>query len=315
MFDYSPILQRLISEENLFPDLSQDSIPWDPDIPIPGFGPCKKKTPAKKRGPFNIKQLKHIETMLAQAFPMSFIAHLYAMNNFHVFQLEPNGVNPIRPEGVRGATNDLNTVKHQWDEVPDANIAISLGPSGITVLEAQYSLENDITTAVQKFLRDANRQSTYCGFITKTHNNAVNYYYRDRNIKGIQYINENLSIRGAGTYVVAAGSMVNGKRYMLERSEFLTKMPREFKLLAKVCDSLPINTLKSASNLYESHRNEDIHDFIGELVRNGKNVKEIHETLKKINGNFYNWPLNELDLYNEVNSILLHMHVRSGQIS
>lgn len=68
----------------------------------------------------------------------------YALRGWHVFPIEPGGKAPIArltPRGHLDATADHETIRSWWSAEPEANVAISLEPSGLVALDVD--VKND----------------------------------------------------------------------------------------------------------------------------------------------------------------------------
>jgi Bifunctional DNA primase/polymerase, N-terminal len=54
---------------------------------------------------------------------------------YHVFPLRPRGKRPITEHGFKAATRDERQILKWWATMPDANVGIACGVSGINVLD------------------------------------------------------------------------------------------------------------------------------------------------------------------------------------
>src|SRR5207302_4645600 len=59
---------------------------------------------------------------------------------FHVFPCKPRSKQPLTQHGVHDATRDEAQVRAWWEKTPDANPAIALGPSNLTVVDCDEGL-------------------------------------------------------------------------------------------------------------------------------------------------------------------------------
>jgi hypothetical protein len=59
----------------------------------------------------------------------------YAKAGYHVFPCQPKGKAPLAPKGHKDATIDKRIIREWWEKWPDANIGLSLEPSGLMVID------------------------------------------------------------------------------------------------------------------------------------------------------------------------------------
>lgn len=83
------------------------------------------------------RKLDKTLTLVASGRPVD-AAIAYAQLGWYVFPVEPGGKRPIGslvPHGKDDATIDETTIRSWWQQFPDANVGISVAPSGLVVLD------------------------------------------------------------------------------------------------------------------------------------------------------------------------------------
>lgn len=68
------------------------------------------------------------------------IALQCAARGWHVHPLKPGNKIPITPHGKLDATTDEEQIRIWWTKLPNANVGISCGPSGLCVLDVDHGL-------------------------------------------------------------------------------------------------------------------------------------------------------------------------------
>lgn len=58
-----------------------------------------------------------------------------AEHGYHVFPCRSRGKEPLTTNGFRDSTRDERKILHWWTNVPDANIGVDCGTTGIVVLD------------------------------------------------------------------------------------------------------------------------------------------------------------------------------------
>lgn len=137
----------------------------------------------------------------------------YAAQGFAVFPLAPNSKKP--PHGSHGlldATTDPRQIT-EWSRImPAANIGLATGAiSGVTVfdldpLHGGFDSERNFAASGRRFPATAIARTRSAG-------RHVFCAYDKRCITGQNRVGPGIDIRNDGGYVVAGGSVVEGKRY------------------------------------------------------------------------------------------------------
>lgn len=143
----------------------------------------------------------------------------YAKYGWHVFPVTQSKTPFPKTNGCKDATTDEMEIRKFWDRFPDANIAIATGrKSGIFVLDVDvkdFKTGAESLDALEKEF-GALPDSVEC--LTWSGGRQIYFKYpKDAEIYNSQSkIGKDLDIRGEGGYVVAPGSIVNGRSYEWE---------------------------------------------------------------------------------------------------
>lgn len=159
-------------------------------------------------------------------------AHWYAARGWHVFPIAANSKDrPVVKDWEHNATTDPDQIEATWARAP-FNIGIACGPSGLLVVDLDRPKDpNDHPPAPwadQPGVRDGSdvlaalAERAGVGFPHSTHTvgtgtGGVHLYFTQPTGTELRNTNARLGwkidTRGAGGYVIAAGSVVNGRRY------------------------------------------------------------------------------------------------------
>jgi|GEM_PF-2522876 len=147
------------------------------------------------------------------------IALSYAKRGWYVFPVTNKKVPFPNTHGHKEATTDEAKIRSLWKRFPNANVAIATGrKSGIFVLDVDVKdckVGDESLFALEKkygSLPDSVECITWSG-------GRQIYFKYPQNLEILNSqgkVGKDLDIRGEGGYVVAPGSIVNGKRYEWE---------------------------------------------------------------------------------------------------
>lgn len=140
-------------------------------------------------------------------------------DGWHVFPCQPNGKFPLTPNGHLAATNDPLQVLEWAADFPNANVALVPGKSGHVVLDVDTKKGHDGLAALAT-LDPALAMSlaTGEGRIVETPSGGWHIYMRKEpgeafpNING-SALGDGLDLRDCDGYVLAPGSVADGKPY------------------------------------------------------------------------------------------------------
>jgi hypothetical protein len=142
---------------------------------------------------------------------LSEVALSYARREWPVFPVEPRGKRPfgrLVPHGLKDATADVDRVSAWWTEEPAANVGLVTGIA-FDVLDVDKA---DGWSSLARLV-DANG-CLPSGPVVLTPGNGAHYYYSPTGTGNRASFVPHLDWRGAGGYVVGAGSVhPNGGLY------------------------------------------------------------------------------------------------------
>ncbi len=114
------------------------------------------------------------------------------------------GKHPRTPRGVQDATTDADTVTGWWQQWPDANVGIALGPSGLAVVDLDERSGGFANLQQLPSLPDTLMSQT---------GNGIHLYYRAKGVRS-KVLARGIDLKGDGSYVVAPPSLHRaGRRY------------------------------------------------------------------------------------------------------
>jgi len=136
-----------------------------------------------------------------------------AGRGWQVLALQPNRKEPLKTalqqNGCKDATDVPDKIRMLWAEFPEANIGIATGKaSGITVLDLDDRKNSKLNLQQETDFREP--PATYG---VETPRGWHFYFQYDKSLSNsVNRVNK-CDIRNDGGYVVAVGSVVNGKQY------------------------------------------------------------------------------------------------------
>jgi hypothetical protein len=148
----------------------------------------------------------------------------YVRRGWHVFPCRVDEKEPATPRGFKDAKCSEATVRAVWGKNPDLNVAVRTGEaSGLVALDVDGDHGADSLRALERKYGDLPK--TYS---VTTQSGGTHYYFQHpggtlRNTAGT--LAPGLDTRGDGGYVLAAGSVVNGRPYVVDEDVEVAPMP------------------------------------------------------------------------------------------
>lgn len=141
------------------------------------------------------------------------LAVAYATRGWWPFPCEVGGKAPGTRSGCKAATDDLVTIRQRWRKT-DWNIGITAGPSNLVIIDLDVKPENGPAGLGTFHGLGGDSDATYC---VVTPRGGLHAYYTVAD--GFWYppsagrVAPNIDVRAGWSYVLAAGSVVDGIEY------------------------------------------------------------------------------------------------------
>ncbi len=209
----------------------------------------------------------------------------YAKLGWPVFPL--NGKIPAIPRerggrGCHDATLDLTRIAEWWREYPDANVGVGTGRrSGLLVIDVDPRHNS-------RWLDSLNSLELPPTFTVKTWSGGAHLYFRftgDARITIGTDLLPGIDWRGNGGYVVAAGSIVDGKQYEIAKNLPIARAPDALleRILAKRNRPRPTPDANGHMVIMNGQRNGTLFSLACLLRRFGLEYNAIYESLRATN--------------------------------
>jgi hypothetical protein len=210
----------------------------------------------------------------------------------------------LAPHGFKDASNDESTVRAWWGHVPDANVAIACGASGLAVLDVDHGFnsEADLTT----FLAKTELPQTYAVRTGRRPELGVQFYFTGvvPDVGLFKWHGCEGQIKSAGGYVMAAGSVHpdSGEAYTALSGGECADIPNTVRALRTV--SLPVVQSGPMQQIPEgAGRHSALTSVAGKLRTSGLDADAIFEALVPINERVCAVPVSEADLRHIADSV------------
>jgi RecA-family ATPase len=228
---------------------------------------------------------------------------------YRVIPLIPNDKKPLTKHGCKDASEDLGQVAEWWCKWPDANIGIATG-SGLVVIDVDRVPNSDgvkkalpnpwlepLSECLESLAADSVVESPTGGFHL--------YFKSDRgafkNSAGV--IAEGVDVRADGGYIVAPGSVIDGKYYrelenlpLVARSQLPQLPPRLFEALLKGSKAPSKASGTTLGKINEGQRHDFLASEAGRLAGCGISEAALLAALREINKEKCNPPQDDEDL-------------------
>lgn len=125
---------------------------------------------------------------------------------FAIFPCRPKAKQPATMNGVKDATKDIEKIKAWWEENPDYNIGVALGPSNLTVLDMDTGIAD--LDAAREWVRRNQLPNTFTVRTGRRTSFGLQLYFSGT-VQNRPYDHDGVSgeIRSSGYYVVGPGSI------------------------------------------------------------------------------------------------------------
>lgn len=148
-----------------------------------------------------------------------------AREGIPVFPCLENAKAPHTEHGFKDATTDLAQINAWWEYNPKFNIGICPDAAGCAVVDV------DDLAAVATLELDLGEPLPDT-FTIRTPRGGLHYWFRGQLPSSAGRLTAHVDTRGVGGYVLYPPSVVDGKRYTIERDGDMAELPERVKLLA-----------------------------------------------------------------------------------
>lgn len=226
------------------------------------------------------------------------LAMHYAKQGYRVFPLAPGDKVPAIPKargghGCLDATTTIEPIERWWTEYPDANVGIATG-RGLLVIDVDPRKTGQWLESLQSL-------KIPLTFTVKTWSGGWHLYLAMPAASKITIgadLLPGIDWRGAGGYVVAAGSIVNGAIYTIARNAPIAAAPAE--LLERLVSARKVRRIEHDSGGHMvipcSRRNDTLMRIGSALRRWGVDYNALLEALRAVNSDHCEVPLEDEEL-------------------
>lgn len=153
--------------------------------------------------------------MQLSAFGKSALA--LGQRGWFVFPLSENSKIPHKSmtDWESRATNDPIEIAGIWNDLPDCNVGLATGPSGLVVLDFDCAKSPQDSSGIENFRQVYPGRKLPGTYTVRTAGGGWHLYYRGSGLRNTAgKLAERVDTRAQGGYVVAPGSVVDGGKYM-----------------------------------------------------------------------------------------------------
>jgi P4 family phage/plasmid primase-like protien len=219
----------------------------------------------------------------------------YAARGWPVFPLKTNSKLPLTSHGFKDASTWTEQIRAWWSATPEANIGIPTGkPSGLVVVDV------DVKNGVNGQESLASLQGMTPTLTARTPSGGLHLFYALPEGSGRCHVGllPGLDIRGDGGYVVAPGSVIDGKPYeWLDAEAPIAALPEP--ILRLIRDDAPAalpRNMESLQPVANGRRNATLTSLAGSMRRRGMSVEAIEAALQTDNIKRCDEPLPEAEV-------------------
>lgn len=219
----------------------------------------------------------------------------YAARGWHVFPIWPirdgrcscgkgadcehpgkHPVGALVPRGDHDATLDVGRIRHWWSEIPDANVAVALEPSGLTVLDVDVADGKSGRASLEQLQGEMHLPDTLCSQTGRGGLHGI-YATRGEPSRRIGY-RLGIDILGKG-YAVLPPSRNTGGEYRWLNNLEPAPMP-DFAAHDTKQQRTPIS---DSDRIPDGQRNSVLASMAGKMRHNGHTEAEILAALRAVN--------------------------------
>lgn len=214
----------------------------------------------------------------------------YAGRGWFVFPCWPRSKKPMTRNGFKDATLFVDQIREWWTKSPDANIAISCGPSSLTVVDVDHGADPN------RRLPDG-FDATYIVRTGRRPEYGIQLYYAGESptIHGWEKDGHSGDVKSAGGYVMAAGSVhPSGELYAVIADNAVAPVPDAVRALKPVAR---LAVARKAGKVLEGQgQHAAVTSVAGKLRASGFDGDAIYAALLPLNPEMCEPPLPDEDL-------------------
>jgi len=143
----------------------------------------------------------------------------YASEGYHIFPCLPGQKGPATPRGFHDATRDHDRITAWWTADPTYNVAISLEPSGVSVVDL------DEWTGLEEWASLEHEHGRVDTHTVSTPRGGNHLYFRGELRASQHKLGSKIDTRGIGSYVLVPPSSTDAGCYRLQAALPLANLP------------------------------------------------------------------------------------------
>ena len=205
---------------------------------------------------------------------MKSIALVLGEQGFSIFPVKENSKTPpLVKNWPERATSNIEQIKEWWTKYPHANIGIATGGNLLVIDLDKHGGNNGIVALSEWIKANGKLPKTY---VVETPSGGRHLYYRTEqdvyNKTSLLFNGSGIDIRGKGGYVIAPGSVVNSKPYIIKNDVPIAAANESVFALCRGENRV----ITDFDGIIEGHRNDTIFKYVCKLQGQGVPDKEIY---------------------------------------
>ena len=147
---------------------------------------------------------------------------------YPIFPCRPNDKRPMTPNGFKDASNDTYQVEKWWGDTPSANIGLATGiDADLLVIDVDVKDDAQGLASMEALEFELGPLNTR-KIITPSGGYHLYFKHPRDGIKNTIGIRPGIDIKTEGGYVLAAGSVINGNPYYVQRDIEPQRLPQRW---------------------------------------------------------------------------------------
>ena len=147
---------------------------------------------------------------------------------YPIFPCRPNDKRPMTPNGFKDASNDTYQVEKWWGDTPSANIGLATGiDADLLVIDVDVKDDAQGLASMEALEFELGPLNTR-KIVTPSGGYHLYFKHPRDGIKNTIGIRPGIDIKTEGGYVLAAGSVINGNPYYVQRDIEPQRLPQRW---------------------------------------------------------------------------------------